>query len=117
MSARPRIAETSGEQTGGVRREATLQACGDGKLASGNGLILLGWGSSRRKMSMEIVLDLNLLAGQNDPSPSDITGTRIILADHIGVRRQHRNRPIGLISQTVVGFVDCLGTLHLIIIA
>ena len=68
-------------------------------------------------MSMEIVLDLYFLAGQNDPSPPDITGTRIILADHVGVRRQHRNRPIGLISQTVVGFVDCLGTLHLIIIA
>ena len=66
---------------------------------------------------MEIVLDLYFLARQNDPSPPDIAGTRIVLADNVGIRRQHRNRPIGLISQTVVGFVDCLGTLHLIIIA
>ena len=68
-------------------------------------------------MPMEVVLDLYLLAGQNDPSPPDITGTRIILTDNVGIGCQHGNRPIGLISDTVVGFVDCLGTLHLISIA
>ena len=66
---------------------------------------------------MEIVLDLYFLAGQNDPSPPDITGTYIVFTDNVGVRRQHRNRPIRLISQTVVRLVNRVGTLHVIIIA
>ena len=66
---------------------------------------------------MKVVLDLYFLAGQNDPSPPDITGTRIVFAYHVGIRGQHRNRPIRLISQTVVRLVNRLGSLHLIIIA
>ena len=84
----------------------------------GNYLILLTRGGRRgREMTVEVILDLHFLAGQNNPSPPDITGTRIVLADDIGIRRQHRNRPIGLISQTVVRLVNRLGSLHLIIIA
>jgi hypothetical protein len=66
---------------------------------------------------MEIVLNLGFLTGQNDPSPPDIAGTHIVFADHVGVRRQHRNRPIRLISQTVVRLINRLGTLHRFIIA
>jgi hypothetical protein len=66
---------------------------------------------------MEVVLDLYFLAGQNDPSPPDISGTRIVFAHNIGISRQDRNRPIRLIPQTVVQLINRLGTLHLIIIA
>ena len=84
----------------------------------GNYLILLGWdGTGWRKVPMEVVLDLDFLAGQNDPSPPDITGTHIVFTDNIGVRCQHRNRPIRLIPQTVVRLVNRLGTLHVISIA
>ena len=84
----------------------------------GNYLILLGWGGTgRRKVPMEVVLDLDFLAGQNDPSPPDITGTHIVYTNNIGVRCQHRNRPIRLIPQTVVRLVNRLGTLHVISIA
>ena len=68
-------------------------------------------------MPVKVVLDLYFLAGQNDPSPPDVPGTHIVFADHVGVRGQHRNRPIRLISQTVVRLVNRLGTLHLFIIA
>ena len=84
----------------------------------GNYLILLGWGGvGRRKVPMEVVLDLDFLAGQNDPSPPDLAGTHIVFTDHVGVRCQHRNRSIRLISQTVVRLVNRLGTLHVISIA
>ena len=66
---------------------------------------------------MEVVLDLYLLASQNDPSPPDITSTHIVFTDNVGVGCQHRNRPIRLISQTVVQLVNRLGTLHLASIA
>jgi hypothetical protein len=66
---------------------------------------------------MEVVLNLYFLAGQNDPSPPDITGTHVVYTHNIGVRCQHRNRPIRLISQTVVRLVNGLGTRHLTIIA
>src|ERR1035437_1529093 len=113
----PVKAETSGEPPGGVRCETTLNARGEPQLR-GNYLILLGWdGTGWRKVPMEVVLDLDFLAGQNDPSPPDITGTHIVFTDNVGVRCQHRNRPIRLIPQTVVRLVNRLGTLHVISIA
>ena len=66
---------------------------------------------------MEVVLDLDFLAGQNDPSPPDIAGTHIVFTDNVGVRCQHRNRPIRLVSQTVVRLINRLGTVHLLSIA
>jgi hypothetical protein len=60
---------------------------------------------------------MNFLASQNDPPPPDIAGTHIVFADNVGVRCQDRNRPIRLISQTVVQLVNGLGTLHPLIIA
>lgn len=68
-------------------------------------------------MPMEVVLDLYFLASQNDPSPPYITGIHIVFTDNIGVGCQDRNRPIRLISQTVVQLVNRLGTLHLASIA
>jgi hypothetical protein len=70
-----------------------------------------------RKVAMEIVLNLDFLTGQNDPSPPDIAGIHIVFTDNVGVSCQDRNRSIRLISQTVVQFVDGLGTLHLPIVA
>ena len=66
---------------------------------------------------MEVVLDLNFLARQNHPAPPDIAGTYIVFTDNVGIRCQYRNRPIGLISQTVVRLINRLGSLHLITIA
>ena len=66
---------------------------------------------------MEVVLNLDLLAGQNDPSPPDIAGTHIVFTDNVGVGCQHRNRSIRLVSQTIVRLVNRLRTLHLITIA
>ena len=69
----------------------------------GNYLILLGWGGAGgRKVPMEVVLDLDFLAGQNDSSPPDIAGSHVVFADNIRVGCQHRNRPIRLVSQTIV---------------
>ena len=68
-------------------------------------------------MAVEVVLDLHFLAGQNDSSPPDITGTHVIFADNVRVGRQYRNRSIRFIPQTVIGLVDRLGTLHLLSIA
>ena len=73
--------------------------------------------SSGWKVPVQVVLDLHFLAGQDDPSPANVTGTRIIFADDIGVSCQNRNRPIRFMSQTIVGFVNRVGSLHLIIIA
>ena len=87
----------------------------------GNDLSLLGWGwgcrAGWRKVPVEIVLDLDFLAGQNDPSPPDIAGIHIVFTDNVGVGGQDRNRPIRLVSQTVVQLVNGLGTLHSLIIA
>ena len=83
-----------------------------------NYLILLGCGGAGgRKMPVEVVLNLDFLAGQNDPSPADIASAHIVFTDNIRIRCQHRNRPIRLVSQTVVRLVDRLGTLHLLSIA
>ena len=85
---------------------------------SGDDLSLLVWGCTGwRKVAMEIVLNLDFLAGQNDPSPPDIAGTNIVFTDNIGVSCQDGNRPIRLVSQTVVQFVYGVGTLHPLIIA
>jgi hypothetical protein len=65
----------------------------------GNYLTLLGWSCTGwRKVPVEVVLNLDFLAGQNHPSPPDIAGAHIIFADNIGVRCQDRNRPIRFIS-------------------
>ena len=86
-------------------------------VSGGSCSILLGrGGSSWRKMPVKVVLDLYLLAGQNYSSPPDVPGTHIVFAHHVGVSGQNRNRPIRLISQTVVRLVNRLGSLHLIII-
>src|ERR1017187_7343851 len=79
----------------------------------GNYLILL-WlgGTGGWVVPMEVVLNLDFLAGQNDPSPPDITGTHIVFTDNVGVRCQHRNRPTRLVSQTVVRLINRLGTVH-----
>ena len=66
---------------------------------------------------MQVVLDLYFLAGQNDPSPPDISGPHIVFTDNVGVRCQYRNRSIRLISQTVVQLINRLWTLHALIIA
>jgi hypothetical protein len=84
----------------------------------GNYLTLLGWSRTGwRKVPVEVVLNLDFLAGQNHPSPPDIAGADIIFADNVGVRCQDRNRPIRFISQTVVQLVNGLGTLHPLSIA
>jgi hypothetical protein len=84
----------------------------------GHDLTLLGWGCTDwRKVPVEVVLNLDFLAGQNHPSPPDIAGVHIIFADNVGVRCQDRNRPIRFISQTIVQLVNGLGTLHPLIIA
>jgi hypothetical protein len=84
----------------------------------GNDLTLLGWSCTGwRKVPVEVVLNLDFLAGQNDPSPPDIAGTNVVFTDNVGVRGQDRNRPIRLVSQTVVQLVNGLGTLHPLIIA
>ena len=47
-------------------------------------LILLGWGvGCGRKMTVEIVLDLHFLAGQNNSAPPDITGAHVIFTDNV----------------------------------
>jgi hypothetical protein len=84
----------------------------------GNYLTLLGWSCTGwRKVPVEVVLNLDFLAGQNHPSPADIAGAHIVFADNVGVRCQDRNRPIRFISETVVQLVNGLGTLHPFIIA
>src|ERR1039457_1404706 len=83
-----------------------------------NYLTLLGWSCTGwRKVPVEVVLNLDFLAGQNHPSPPDIAGADIIFADNVGVRCQDRNRHIRFISQTVVQLVNGLGTLHPLTIA
>src|ERR1039457_2127575 len=83
-----------------------------------NYLTLLGWSCTGwRKVPVEVVLNLDFLAGQNHPSSPDIAGADIIFADNVGVRCQDRNRHIRFISQTVVQLVNGLGTLHPLTIA
>jgi hypothetical protein len=65
----------------------------------GDDLTLLGWSCTGwRKVPVEVVLNLDFLAGQNYTSPPDIAGAHVIFADNVRVRCQDRNRPIRFIS-------------------